>query len=490
MRQELRLTKTPRTGVRHYRLFATLLLLALTTLAGCPAEDDEGLRDGGTGDLRRDLPSDAPADLPQETAGDTADVQSEPQSGSVTIHVYDNGDPVTEGQAIFHHPDGSLLSQEAIGGDGLVTADLPSGAMVTIVREEELVRVTMTTIVGLQPGDDLNVGSPDAPVPFEQVGRLAVTVPQEVTDADYYLMGLGYSGFGSPTMTAPIEGSVYRADLTSGNMVNLVAIAQQRDMRLSFAMVEEIAILTTGTTSVTLPAWRTDWGSFSVSGSNAPLDSRLLNLEFQALGEHLAYDEADQAEPISPGGSATVSLSNLVTQVGDRFGYTAGVFFGQTNYTDGYSALIRADGTQPSSVALNLSADLLPRVHSVGLLTGDVSRPSITFASAGDLSACDGAVLAVAWRDEDYVQHRWNLMVPGQVASPFRLPELPEDRASWRPNIGSTYLDIPWVAFFEADFLDGYDDARQEGAGIAQATSEDIPTGATLRVSSAGGDVF
>jgi len=179
-----------------------------------------------------------------------------------------------------------------------------------------------------------------------------------------------------------------------------------------------------------------------------------------------------------------------VTQVSDRFGHVVGVHFGQTNYRDGYSAILRADSSRALTVSVDLAATLLSRVYGVILNPATPDRPTITWSSAGSLASSDGMLIAVAWTDADYVRHNWLVLAPPFTTSSFRLPQLPDDLAIWQPNVDATYVDIPWIEFVEADYIDGYGEFRAGGHDFTEVRPRDVPTGGTLRISSAGGTML
>jgi hypothetical protein len=215
--------------------FVGLLILVLLLIPACG--DDSGDGDGGATDQAdhgRDIPRDTDAS-PDVESDPSTDPAGEPETGTVTIHLVENGAPVEAGEAAFHDSSGAAIGHETADEEGVIEVELPEGAMVTFVHEDGQDR-DLTTIVGLQPGDEVIRDSTTATwTPPVEVGQLSVTISTAVEDANNYDFKLGYSGFGGRDIAAPIEGPVYDFDLLPDDTIDVLATAGVLGDRLAFA---------------------------------------------------------------------------------------------------------------------------------------------------------------------------------------------------------------------------------------------------------------
>lgn len=476
---------------RGKRCMVFIVLAVVTLSTGCGDTDDDGRVDQT--DTGRDLSRDQgnpTTDTMTDSTTDTMDVQDEPEIGTISVHFSEAGYPV-EGAAVFHDPDGNALAYETSDEDGLLSIDVPSGAMMTVTSENGNSR-SLLTIVGLQPGDEINLNTPaDSAISPQQVGQLSITVDTAIENVSNYDFRLGYGGLGASNIDSPITGVIYDRDLTDTGTINVLGIASGFGERYGFASFEDVALVEAGVTTLNVATWREDWTTLTINAFNAPESTRRVGVEYAQLVDDLTYDGDGDARTMAANGSESFVFENVIPDFGQRLGYMAEVFYGERDYVDGFTAFMTAENSQPTAVDLDLTATMLPRIWNVALATTDPIRPVVTWSAGSDISGADVLFVVVEWIWNGY-EWDWWVVLPPEYPSSFQLPELPRELVQWQLNSGATWVDDPWVGYVENSEIQGFDEVRRGFTDLTVFVDRltQLASGQTYLISSAGGNLF
>lgn len=477
--------------VRQGWQWSFLTLVFVTLFSACGDDDTTTDDDAGTAqtDAGRDQSRDFGGGTEDTTIDLPRDVTEEPVIGTVTIQFLDGVTPV-EGSAAFHDPAGNSLDYETSDEQGVLEIDVPAGAMMTLTTEDGNSR-SLLTIVGLQPGDEIDINTPEdtwsAP---QEVGQLSITVTAAIEDVNNYDFRLGYSGLGASVIDSPITGPIYDRDVTDSGTINVLGVASAFGERFGFVVFEDVTFVEDGVTTLTVDSWREDWTTFTINTSNAPEGTRQVGVDYAQLVDDLLYDGEGDGGPMTASDSTSFVFENVVPDFGQRLGYLAEVFYGEDE-SDGYTAFMTTVTGQPASADVDLSTDMLGRIWNVALDTTDPLRPITTWSNASDMSGSDVLLVVVEWNWNGY-DWEWWFVLPPDYSSSFQFPELPDELVQWRLNANATWIDDPWVGYVDHSEVVGYDDVRMEfseGAIFVERLNQ-LGSGHTYRVSSAGGNLF
>jgi hypothetical protein len=139
------------------------------------------------------------------------------------------------------------------------------------------------------------------------------------------------------------------------------------------------------------------------------------------------------------------------------------------NCADVSAVATRASPVADAGLAVDF-AQLLPMLVSSSVDIANAAQPLVTWspADAGALTATDGIVVMVVWRNGSN-NGVWTIVAP-PTATQVQAPVLPASASAWSPALSAGINTPPTVAFVQASFFAGYGDLRQN-AGPASLTS-------------------
>ncbi len=377
---------------RAYLPMMSLRALVLTSLTAC----------GGASVFPDAAAIDATADDAGAVDGSIdGRVDGAPGTATVTVHVRTadgTGAPDPSATVFFVDPDGTIAAQANPDATGTVTRTMMPGGSVTVGHDA----TDLTTIVGVEDGDDLTFGRLD----IIEDQQLTVTVPARAGAANYVVRGPCMSGAsGSTTITtrfAQACGATHPLLLSSASLgmppFYLVAPAVTPTSGGQLAVTGTWAASTPATVELTgLPAGATDLSAtryLLVAGAEA---DRVL----------------DTSIPIAAG-AATASFATPVG-FGDRVRL-------EVRYRDADDRFYRLQLFRPSLVEA-APLDVAPAIPQIATTDHPGAEVSWTLAGAGAFDAVVVTLEDVDPQSESLLA-AWRVIAPS-TATAVTLPALP-----------------------------------------------------------------
>jgi len=453
-------------------LFVPIVWLACTELATpTPAPIDGGAVSDAGGTGTPDATSPAPVDAAFDALPDVA-IDANPQAATVLVRGAD-GAPKAGVTVVFGDATGAVVATETTNAQGAVSRALTAGTQVTAILGTELYP-EIVTVLGAQNGDVLTAVEEKETSESRTVS--ITSVPGGAPDAATSLraeIGPCRRAFIVPPTTFTVDGRCMRA----GKFPLLLKAMRTDELAYTHLKNNVVPPPDGGPINVApTAAWLTDTTSQTVSASNAPPGGSLV-LGLAEVTDGVPFLQAQNIGTPPDGGVGFVTFPS-------HPGYASFVQREATSYRYlGQSGIalrsIAARTATPtaSSVVNHDLAQLLPEITAATLDTATPARPSTTFTTAGTTAGADVIVYRVRWehaRDGGTQRGRWTIVGPPTTTT-FTCPALPAASASWGPQAGATFTTPPFVGFFDATFLSGYDAAR--GQAAAFSPSEDATNG-------------
>ena len=411
--------------------FAPLIVVALTA---CTAESD-----GGAGDAT-------------PTPGD----------GTVTVTVYDDGAPAPGVAVVFHDAAGAPVDMASTDASGEASGFAPDGGAITVARTISGER-RLESILGVRTGDHLVVGFPEKRL--GNAGTVRVHAPTAVANAGDYVIDAGCTDTTTTSITSPVDVAIPGECVTGESPLSVLAVSRAEDgTPYSYALAESIALDGDGAADVTLSEWSLDWGDVFLSVQDFPAGviGARANVAAVSDGEAFYAVSVPTVLPAYEGSTAT-AIFPYPAQLGASYEYVVALGYGEGATVTSESVLVARDTARPQNQLLP-AAGFLPPIAGAAL---DASRITWTFDAAHAATAAMAAF--VSFEGDGAV--RWSVLAPPDLAGEAALPALPDSLAEWRPQGDATSAVI---AFAEADFIAGWDDARtQRGPSILETALPD-----------------
>ena len=390
-----------------------------------------------------------------------------PSHGMVTVKVYDTGNPgaVVVGMPVaFVEADGSQIGQPVTDAQGIASADVHPGASASVVQVNGT-RTQISTLFGLQPGDNVILG-PSTP-PSTQVGTFSVSFPTYSGATNYQVYGpCGYN----TSATSPVVLTMY-SDCKLDTMDITVVPVDASSVGLAYLTKTGVAFVASGTTSVT--------GSYSGMSAFAV---NLTNL------------------------NANITNASVTRYVPDNYGFSNGASGTPTNGTlsvstpgpAGASALVTTSlstGTSSQEVfqsiagnvqtyGLDAGQTLLPWLTTPAL---DIANHKVTFST--DTTGTTNDTPDVVFTEISYSRtvgtatQNYSWLAVGATATDMTLPLLPVTVGDVMPKTTDSLSGVI-VAEVEADTLNGFGDVRLDiYKKINSVTDPPHPTAMKVRES-------
>jgi hypothetical protein len=418
---------------RPNRLSLSLLLAAaacgnVTSSAPADANDDQPASDGGVADAPPD--GEPPPDAIHR--------------GAVTVVVlgtgYEGGGtPVAGAQVIFVDTDGTV-HRSITNSAGEATADLSTGASVTVVRAEQSNAYEITTFAHVEPLDRLIIGERARNI-LEETKRMTVVVPTYGTNSRYAVLpGCGQASERSPGVfevqfPASCESGEYVVGALARD-VDGTAIAQNV---LGAPKFEAGARLEMG-------SW-TPVPSFLATYSNIPQNVTSLSMFRAFLDHNRIFTSWDTLYPERTTGSPTVVVRE------NNFAFGTDMYISTDLDRPGFLSQTLRDrpGMVMNTYGVDVAAGILPWIRDVGF-----DPTSRTFSWTQDGSAPAEIVRASVSYDRQNppLWVHWTTYAPGD-ASPEQivLPTLPPEVGDIGPRSGD-WISRPHVCLLDVDGLD------------------------------------
>lgn len=372
-----------------------------------------------------------------------------PPNGVVTVAVTRAGVPIAGATVVFDDPDGAVTGRGTTDADGVATAELVGGGMVTVVDPAVPTRLMTLTEVSPGPGRlevplDTSITPPAGP----EAGTLTIPAPPGAPPAgtDHVMIETGCGSFSAPSLPATV--SITADCITAVRAVPVIVTAWEPPGDLehpgnSLAAFSGLALAGNGSNAFALatPAWSTDCAQIDITTDpvmSVQLRPRLGGMLFDSTPGFCQV-----TQPPTGYAYAVYDLGEGFTASG--FAYPAGQALRGEMFRTEYAAL-------PATIAIAESTDLL---------LGDVELTGVDGNGASwgtDPALADADVIyaTLSWGLSQDTYVNWQFIVPGDATAVAR-PELPADVESWAPLAGAVdhvvelrYLDAPWLDGLDA----------------------------------------
>ncbi len=375
-----------------------------------------------------------------------------------------DGQPDTGAIAVFQDPSGAAIADGLVDAAGRAQADMPAGGSITVIRVVDPSSterdVAMTTIRGVQPGDQITVGSTASPASFTG-GSSMMTASFTPFAANYTYMfyttcgGVGGSG---SSVQLPFVDSCHGASF------DLLSVATSTTDPPDVRYIYQTGLTYAANGSVTVPDSWSSMASFTATLTNVPANLADVGLTHATLlGKISAAPVSNSVTQPSPG--VVAEMTSYPPSVGN--GALVSLVMHNTNASGFQTVDVRTQAVA-ATLGIDLAQQALPWL--VGTPTG-----TLTGASWDQLEGGAPDVRLVTWSGHwtdgaRTVFVNWTLE-DGEHATSVALPALPAKYAAYDPGkaSGVTVSPPPSVRYLDYDVLDGYDAARRYGPNLGDS---------------------
>jgi hypothetical protein len=385
-------------------------------------------------------------------------------TGLASITVTIGGTPLAGADVVLHDPAGEVTASLKTDVNGRAEAEVAAGAMLTvIVRPEPDDEGFRVTYMDVEPGDALELAFPS--LSAEDRGTASVTL-SPFEGAPLYRIDVECMSLVTTDISFPITVYIDESCVSPNGNFHIVATALDAAWQpIAFSTLRDIPSDPYVPVPVTMPAWRQDFGTLDVVGTDVPPAGRLAAVQTWLDADHVSFQGPSDQKEVFPGSSATLSV-RYPAGFASLFDYQ--VMLGLGSAPDDLESVsmirVRTEAPPPPTDVMSFAEDFLPGISLPAVTAVDPARPEIAWTAHGDLSTTDGAAFTLVWSPIEGPPERWILLAPPGVASPARVPALPEALADWRPPSGVTHM--AQIMFLDADWVQSYDELRNE-LGVA-----------------------
>lgn len=388
----------------------------------------------------------------------------DPASGVAAVTVTGAGS--VEGlEVVFHKPDGSVLAHVQTDASGRASANIESGGLVTVGRyvSAPSARWELTTIAGVQVGDELVLGRPSA---GSSAGTAAIGFTGPASSATEYRVDVGCNAGVAFSVGTPVSVPFYS---TCGATLDALTIARGAGSALvawTTALDLSISgIAPSQTAAATSAAWRTDFGSLALTLANPPASGATAAATLTPRRNGIRFSSSATSQTVTLAPPATANLSLPFAQ---DFASSARLEVRVTHQSSTDDSRFIDNGAAFGARTLDLATALPPRVTGAQLVeTSGVLSASWSLAAAD--AGLDATTLSASWNDTAG-RHDWKVVMPPGVAQ-FAFPVLPAALAAYLP-VGGTAPSWFEVTVDDVSTTAGYDAFRAANLGLVYAIPE------------------
>ena len=385
-----------------------------------------------------------------------------PEVSEVQIAATVDGDLAVGVPVLVHAMDGTLLFELETDEAGVALYTVPAETMVTVVFPAGVSDPRqMVSLVGVAPGDSLEMARPSSGTSGEPSGSARITLPGPFEGATDYDVTLGCVGVTVTEPANPIDLEVLEACETGGAF-HMLATAFTEDAAVAWSWVRSAALVPDTVVELTPSAWSGASQSRSVSLANVPaqaVDHRVhagLRLQGRTYGTRGAIGGDGPA----PEGTHTFALAAGFDE--DTIRTSVNLTLGPHDLPHAWYSYVE-EGRE--DVAIDFAAS--PSI-SDGRIDLSFETPRLFWAAAG--GSADATYVRITWSAAD-LDHNWRVTLSPD-ATEFEFPQLPSGFEARAPaSVGMTAAFAYRLACSDAD---GWNDARVQGCagfGLAAAAT-------------------
>jgi len=365
-------------------------------------------------------------------------------TGTVSVHVAKFGTPIANATVVFSLPSGEVGSTAMTNATGDATGTITAGGSVTAeyvtgTQPNEL--HTLMTAFAVQPGDQLTLGEASGPPPQgASLGSVQVTYPATVTNAVSYTTDIACASSTAAT-TAQVTLAIAAGCLSTSGTFDVISTAVDVDGNLlAYSVVANLTPPGSGNTlNQTMPAWRTDPATATITLSNAE------------------PNQVVAARPALYDGPGLYSKLPAVNTVADNTGHATVAPAWPKSVGSAVSWYVRA--IYPSSVAgqpekfyeerttalnattrgIDLAALPLVTTRTAEVASGR-DTPFLSWTATGPATGAQGTFAQVDWSISGIGDYDWTAILPVDAVS-VQFPRLPDSLAVDRVSVTQAFSD-------------------------------------------------
>ncbi len=409
----------------------------------------------------------------QEVPPDAPDAAVDAPSASVkaTVLTYaGDGAPDVTARMIFQDPEGNVVFEGQVDPMGKLEAPLPRGGTVTEVRvvsdTPTLLRAEITTITGVEPGDDLMFGIAARPTITNQGGQTTMTASYTpAAGATSHLFFTTCGTFSGGT-TSPVT-LIFR-DSCHGPTFDLVAVATG-GMVTTPRYVRLTGINHVNGQSFTIPGGFLTMSNFAVNVQNVPAEVSSMSATRFSMLDHAAV--AGQSVSLGdPAAGAVAATIPYPPAVGTRAEVSLSM-----SRSDASGSQVHAvhTATVASSIDIDLDRQRVPWLSGLGATP---TGATWTTAVPGDVP--DGMV--TIWTGRWVIGSRTTIVgwriAHAPSATGISLPRLPPAHAAIDPQAQAVAITPTTGTVFAVDLdtVDGYAQFRRQPDTLVFSPFDDM----------------
>jgi hypothetical protein len=421
-------------GMRDPRLVGVLVLFLM--VVGCGGDGAEA-PDAAV----LDAASEADASSPDAAVPDAASPDA--TTGLVTVRLRDRSALLAGASVVFHAPDGSVVAHVMTDSNGEATHEVTAGSMVTIVYQE-----VVHTRLGVMPGDLIQQTLPynNTVTPDTSVGTVHLNAPANPPEGTVtYTFMHPSCGAATASVSSWTFDVKERCTDDTGHSHFLIAANGADGVPLMYALALDTYVNPGTTTEVTPASWSTALFAAEL-GLNDMLFAGTVALVTRFLRD--GFEQVNPATVRTMAEGDDIALTwNIPAGYADTYRLDYSL-----NDTTRRATVIQKLAELPATFTQEAPALFLhpPTFTS----TGTNERPAVTVDIPAEGPQPDQVGVDLVWNNEESY---WSFsFAPGTSVT---VPQLPDELASYRPATDGSAV-WGYASFFEADFLNGYDDAR------------------------------
>jgi hypothetical protein len=243
-----------------------------------------------------------PSDPRPAPSGTPSSDRASRPSGTATVVVYDDGNPAPNRPVVFSDESGAVLASTKTARDGSASGPMTARGMITAANSTSTGH--LVTITGVAPGERIVVGEQaDEGGAGAMVCTAALSIATLFPKAARHVVSVGVNDAPLAGAKTPVALAVLERFIVDGKFRALARALDESGRPLAYAhvLVEGCARADggpAGTVTATMPAWSTDFRTFTVvasGGDHGTLEGSIVLVPPGADGFALGQREAPLA---------------------------------------------------------------------------------------------------------------------------------------------------------------------------------------------------
>lgn len=402
---------------------------------------------------------------------------SSPESGSdgrVRVHAFTEWGPAAGATVIVHHADGTPIVSGLTDDDGAAHVTVGGGEMVSVwylvdIPDFGIEQVSMQTIAGVQPGDELFYSLAGLDPALPDRGEVEFTLGAgPFVGADRYAVRVGGCGVAQESTSDPAGTVPVTVPAACGGEVFVPwTAALATSFSVAFQVGDEQALDTLVSDGVTFEGpWRTDFDEVAFTLASLPEDAASWG-----VGQTL-YDASGGR--LTTGGTAGVpAVQGDVVASFPVIPFPTAAFAATVAHAAAGDAVVRRELTLDPDEDFTVDFAALPFVTAAHVAA---TAEELTVSWSGAPADAEQLQIDVQYFAGVARSVTWKVRLPGDTPSPFVFPRWPDELADNVHPDDAFYVDPCYLRFVYGDWPDAdaarTDDPRDDLLQIDRTTTE------------------